>query len=352
MNSAGWYPFGVAQKKARWDAQAWTGESTDDPEVAEPAKWHHRLLPFLRHQWFWWVVGGWALTLALTAAQRPTGTHLFAQLAAVGIALMMVGVVLLIDRHLHFRQLQSFWLLVGCGVVSGVVAIVIASWLEGLLETKYLTYAIELYGLAGPIEETAKLLIPVLLLAFGGARFRDPRAGLLMVLVSGAVFGVAEGRGYIAGSVAEGAYYPVVMGVGRPLAEMMHPLLTGFAAAVIWLAARRAGRVITLAGVGAWLIAVVIHSAHDASLVVAKPKTTLKEEFASSIPLTMTEALMLGVGTAALALVWAILLYLLQRHSARELSPPDAVASNSPHWRPQLKRWGRPRAANSTGSGG
>ncbi|HQZ86172.1 MAG TPA: hypothetical protein PLB21_11175, partial [Actinomycetota bacterium] len=81
-------------------------------------------------------------------------------------------------------------------------------------------------------------------------------------------------------------------------------------------------------------------------------KTTLKEEFASSIPLTMTEALMLGVGTAALALVWAILLYLLQRHSARELSPPDAVASNSPHWRPQLKRWGRPRAANSTGSGG
>ena len=343
-NPPGWYPFGVARTKARWDAQAWTGESADDPGVVAPAKWHHQLLPFLRHQWFWWIVGGWALTLALTAAQRPTGTHVFGQFAAVGIALMMVGVVLLIDRHLHFRQLRNLWLLIGCGVVSGVVAVVIASRIEGLLETRYLTYAIEMFGLAGPIEETAKLLVPVLLLAFGGARFRDPRAGLLMVLVSGAVFGLAEGRGYIVGSIAEGAYYPIVMGVGRPLAELMHPLLTGFAAAVIWLAARRAGRVITLAGVGAWLIAVVVHSVHDVSLVAYRPKTTLKEEFASSIPLTVTEALLLGVGTAFLALVWAILLLLLQRHSARELAPPDAIAANSPHWRPQLKQWGRPRA--------
>jgi hypothetical protein len=341
LNSAGWYPFGATGKKARWDGQAWTGESSDDPDAGAPAKWHRRPLPFLRHQWFWWIVIGWALTLALTAAQRPAGTRVFAQFAAVGVVLMMVGALLLIDRHLHFRQLPNPWLLVGCGVVSGLVAIVLATAIEGPLESRYLTYVIELYGLAGPIEETAKLLLPVLLLAFGGARFRDPRAGLLMVLVSGAVFGIAEARGYIVGGIAQGAYYPLVMGVGRPLAEMLHPFLTGFAAAVIWLAARRAGRVITLAGVVAWLIAIALHSVHDASLVGSKPTTTVRQELESSVPLTMNEALMLGAVTAGLALIWAILLFLLQRHSARELTPPDAIAANAPHWRPQLKQWGR-----------
>ena len=42
----------------------------------------------------------------------------------------------------------------------------------------------------GPIEEGAKLLVPLLLLAFGSARFKDPLAGLYLVLVSGATMAI------------------------------------------------------------------------------------------------------------------------------------------------------------------
>ena len=221
-----------------------------------------------------------------------------------------------------------------------------ASWLEGSLEPKVFRYMLEILALAGPVEETSKLLVPVLLLAFGGALFRDPRAGLLLVLVTGAVFGIAEGSGYIAKMDANMA---LVQAIGRPLGELLHVYLTGFAAAVIWLAARRAGRVFTRAGIVAWVVVLALHSLHDVLPGLFKPGQT-PDEYLASRPVSTIEALQLGVPTLILNLTVAVLLFLLQRHSARELTPPNAISSNAPHWRPQLKQWGR-RVRSSKGKG-
>ena len=127
------------------------------------------------------------------------------------------------------------------------------------------------------------------------------------------------------------------MGIVRTPAEMGHPLWTGIAAALIWLAAFRAGRLRTLAGLVGWCVAMALHSFHDGVFTLAPGK--------DRGPVVMDEQLLVADAfwSSLISLAFLVLGYLILRHLARELVPPGAVRTNRPHWRPQIKQWGVPR---------
>lgn len=166
-----------------------------------------------------------------------------------------------------------------------------------------------------------------------GTLFKDPRAGLLLVLTSAAFFGVAEGLFY---SINAKDYGVLSEAITRPVAEMGHPYMTGIAAAVIWLAAWRSGKVVTRAGILAWIVVMALHSVHDGISTFGSSDNQNITTFDS----INQEFWRLSIGSAVFATVWVILMYLATRHTARELPPPDALPDNPAHWRPQQKSWG------------
>jgi hypothetical protein len=219
------------------------------------------------------------------------------------------------------------------GIGSGVVAFGLGFGLEVLVDHTA-GWSTTLW-LTGPIEEGGKLLVPFILLVVGAPRFRLPRVGLYLVLVSGATVGVLEGVEYEARP--EFAWAHLEMALVRPSAELLHIFVAGFAAAVIWLAAWRRGRAVTGAGIVAFLIAAGIHSFHDGIITFFHIRP---HSFNASLAQTLREAIDRGLSGLALSLVLATFLYLLARHGARELTAPADVAACPPSWRPQIKPWG------------
>jgi hypothetical protein len=329
--SAGTYP--LDHVSARWDGHAWDGSSSDELSIDPAPVWQRRPLPFLGKRWFWLMVLGALLVFLPAWLASGTDNRPLAVATLIGFALFLSGSVLIVGQHVRFDELASLRSLIAWGIASGVVGFALASTLESGVEPRLTSFGVELW-LAGPVEETAKLLVPVALLVFGGARFADPRGGLLLGLISGAVFGALEGVLYVAGNAS--GYGIAYYGLVRPTAELMHPWLTGFAAAVIWLAAWRAGRTFTVAGVIAWLAAVALHSLHDGIVTLGSTASPADLSFSELTPSLLAEAAALN----AYNIIWAVILFLVCRHAARELVPPDAVSENPPHWRPQLKQWG------------
>ena len=189
--------------------------------------------------------------------------------------------------------------------------------------------------LTGPIEEGGKLLVPFLLLAFGSARFKDPLAGFYLVLVSGATTGAIEGAEWQAR--AHYRWFHLQLALVRPAAELPHVFVTGFAGAVIWLAAWRRGRAVTAAGAVAFLIAVAIHSVHDGFI-------TLFGVSPSAVAGVDRPLVRSGLPPRISGAVFAT----GHRHRLLPARPPrrpgadrpGAVGSCPPPWRPQIKTWG------------
>jgi hypothetical protein len=226
------------------------------------------------------------------------------------------------------------------GLISGIVSVGIAYIVE--LVVQNLLGINALLWLVGPIEETSKLLVPIICLAFGVKEIKDPRSGLLAVLISAGVFGLGEGAIYQtkAGYLITHSWLPLQMAILRPASEIPHMFMAGFAAAVIWLAAYHRKRVITVAGVVAFLLAAGLHSVHDGvSTFVHQAKGNSIQGFSTSSH-SLSQSIYVGIGGLFLGLLFAFPVYILLRHSARELVPPEAVNHNSKHWRPKIKHWG------------
>lgn len=328
----GWYCFSIQPRLAEWDGTAWTG--TDHAAVAGP------VLPgppaafaFVRQPWFRWMVIGQAMCILPAILSGSTGSAWWSVISAVGYVAFMGGAVLLVARFLELDRLEGRRSLTLIGIGSGVVALAISIGLE-VLSVSVWGWATTLW-LAGPIEEGGKLLVPFLLLAFGAPRFKVPRIGLYLVLVSGATFGVLEGIEYQVRPSFPWAH--LEMALVRPSAELLHVFVTGFAAAVIWLAAWRRRRAVTTAGAVAFLIAVSIHSFHDGIVTFShvNPKS-----FNATLAQSLHDAIDKGLTAGAFALGLAALFYLLARHGARELTAPGDIAVCPPPWRPQIKGWG------------
>ncbi len=160
-------------------------------------------------------------------------------------------------------------------------------------------------------------------------------AGFYLVVVSGATTGAVEGVEWEAR--AHHTWFHLQLALVRPAAELPHVFVTGFAGAVIWLAAWRRGRAMTWAGTAAFAIAVGLHSLHDGFITLfgVSPQPA-----PSSIAQTAGQAIGKGLAGGLFALGIGIASFLLGRHGARELSPPGAVAAAPPPWRPQIKTWG------------
>jgi hypothetical protein len=214
---------------------------------------------------------------------------------------VLVAALLYLDRRVRFEQTPARWGPVVWCVISGVVGVGFALLFEVTLPG---FFGGEVDGgwiwFVGPIEETAKLAVPVALWFAG--RYRLPREGFLLVAVSAATFGVLEAGRY--------GLSPDDFSVARAYGEILHLLLTGFVAAVAWRAAWGRRSWLTGAAVGALAVAMALHSVNDAA--------------------ALSSSKALGIVTPAVV----VFLYFALKRAARQLVPPDNVASLSPHWRP------------------
>ena len=332
VDPAGWYCVDAKPRLSDWDGEAWTGTSRATaaaPLLSGPPK----AFAFVRHRWFRWVVLGQVLVVLPALLSGTTGSRWWSLVAVFGYVAFLAGGVMVVDRYTELGRLDRTRSLTWIGIASGLAAFAVGVGLE--IVTEHLFGWAATLWLTGPIEEGGKLLVPFLLLAFGRPRFRLPRVGLYLVLVSGATVGVLEGVEYQLRP--DFAWAHLQMAMIRPSAELLHVFVTGFAAAVIWLAAWRRGRPFTVAGLVAFGIAVAIHSVHDGIITFygVDPRS-----FDSSLAQTLHEALARGLSGGAFAAGLAAVLYLLARHGARELTPPSDIARCPPPWRPQVKAWG------------
>lgn len=318
-SAAGYYPVpdhrhhGRAVER-RWDGDVWRPEIRAASDDAALPRHRRHLFGFLRG-------AGWKLALifvvsvgiatALWASDRHashvSGIHVLLPLfALVATATTMVAFMIFLNRRVGFDRIPAARRaeILRWGLVSAVVAFVLAYGLEVGIPWLFGSGPKDSgwSALAGPAEETGKLLVPVILWFTG--RFRLPREGYLLVLVCSCAFGIIEGVEY--------AFRPEDWQPGRPALEILHPLLTGFIAAVAWQAAWSGRSIITRAAVGAWVIAMVAHSTND--LIV----------FDKSAARVLS----------GITLAVALLMYLLQKHSARQMVPPDNVGAVSSRWRP------------------
>ncbi|HVW47784.1 MAG TPA: PrsW family glutamic-type intramembrane protease [Solirubrobacterales bacterium] len=303
-----------------WDGAVWTDHFRPAPAGTRLARHRRHLFGFLRGQ-------GWKLTLALIAclgiasalwaddrhAHVVGGIQLLLPVFSLAAtAITMTAYLHFVDRRVAFDRIapETRREIFRWGAASAVIGFGLAFGIEVGLP--------QLFGssvkdsgwsvLAGPAEETGKLLVPAILWYRG--RFRLPREGYLLVLVAACGFGVMEGFEY--------AFGPDNWQPARPVFELLHPLLTGFVAAVAWQVAwkRRSTTLFTGAAVGAWCIAMLAHSTND---FIVLDKSAVK-------------------ALTGITVFVAAVMYLLQKHSARQLVPPDKVGAVSPRWRPAAPR--------------
>ena len=328
----GWYCFSVQPRLAEWDGVAWTGTAhaaAAGPVLPGPP----RAFAFVGQPWFRWMAVGQALCVLPAILSGTTGNAWWSWISVVGYLAVLAGGVMVVSRYLGIDRLEGRTSLTWIGIGSGIVAYGLGFGLE--VAAEHLAGWSTTLWLTGPIEEGGKLLVPFALLAFGPRRFALPRVGLYLVLVSGATVGVLEGTEYEVRP--EFAWAHLQMAMLRPSAELLHVFVAGFAAAVIWLAAWRRGRVVTGAGAVAFLIAAGIHSFHDGIITFFHVTPHSND---ATLAQTLRQAIGRGLAGGAFALVLAALLYLLARHGARELTTPAGIGTCPPPWLPQIKRWG------------
>lgn len=333
--AAGTYPTGRAGVSRAWDGQAWSGPAVADPDAPDFV-WHRRPWAVPAHPLFWLtlvsIIVGCALA-ALYLSSKATPALWAAGL--VGTGGPMVAFVVYVTRRTALRQTIATGPWVLWAVIGAAVALPFAYFVEGALP---LQGAWE--GLAGPIEEVGKLLVPVALFLLG--RYRDPRAGLALALGVGALFGVVEGIEYVALAPESGLrvhhpdpvahalseYSPVIMVLQRAFMELVHPMLVGFVVSVAWRYARVKGH-FWLPLAGAWAAAAILHALIDSAVGER-----------SQVNSSLAAAAVVG------AVVIVILIYpLVFRRAAAQLPPPDALESNPPPWRPRIPPQGQGRQA-------
>lgn len=148
-----------------------------------------------------------------------------------------------------------------CFFVGGVLGVVAAGLVEyGTLRGMG---ALGLLGV-GLVEEVAKLILPVVLLV--RARFKTEADGLLFGVASGMGFAALETMGYglatLISSRGDVASFESVLLVRGLLSPAGHAAWTGLVCAVLWRERMRRGHtVLNLAVIGAFLLAVALHTA-------------------------------------------------------------------------------------------
>lgn len=331
----GRYPTGTAGLVRDWDGHAWAGTLEPDPDA--PAIANHGHGP-LRTKRFWFaaiaVVVGCGLA-AVAGAAGPSLRWLAGVAGAVAVAGTLLGLSAAVWHRLRLRQAieatgWSVRALIGLGLVCGLVALGVALGVELFFSKVLGVEQLVVLFLAGPIEETAKLLLPVILFVALKPRLADPRVGFALVWVSATLFGFAEGIEYLLG-LGGGERHEVprtgedtraasdaVLLVSRSVTELIHPLLTAGAAAVMWLGAWRGRALLAGGGLIAYLTAIALHSINDGVI--------------GGLLQTAYPPLVLIVWP-----LWVVLIYQVFRVHTKELVPPGALEISPRRWRPSTR---------------
>lgn len=277
--------------------------------------WKRDAFAFLRHRWF----HVWVLTVALTVALvvaweiRENSTVipailLFGSLSGVLAFGIFVSDRLVLSGEVPFETIAVVVLYGGgIGVLFG-----------GLFDTLFINdpTSWEIL-LVGPIEELAKLVVPVGIWLAG--RHRSPRAGLVLGLASAAGFAVLETMGYgfhslteANGDIGHAALTPLKRGMMAPFGHMVW---TGVACIVLWQEWRRAGHFAITKNVAIVLVVVMgLHSLNDLVSLEA-PNTPILVLANPIVP---------------------VISYLYFKRHARELTPTSVIPSVPPGWRPRV----------------
>lgn len=329
---AGRFPTGRVGLARDWDGHAWAVEPVADPSAPEIPSGGRS---FLRTARFWLavlaVVAGYVLAW-IAADEIAPNRPLIALGGALACGGALLAMTFAIWRRLRLSDAiaaagQRQGRVILLGLASGLVALVVALALETLVEVLGGGPILVLF-LAGPIEESGKLLLPVIIFFAARKRLADPRVAFAVVWVSAAVFGVVEGVKYLYGFGAEsqlgveeqladaGAASGLVL--TRTFVEMLHPVWTAAAAAVMWIGAWRGRALLTGAGLVAFLTAVALHSINDGVIGGLLREVSI-------------------LASSALWPVWFVVCYQVFRRHARELLPPSRVADSQRRWRPHVK---------------
>ncbi len=287
------YPSGHAGIDRAWDGEAWTGPAITNPDA--PALHALRSLGrTLRRLPVWIAVAGIFIGLALSAIGVSGKTHNTPVLLVAGFVATggpILALILGVHRRLGIGSLparQATLAGLGSAVVAMGVAYSLETWLTPVLGGKTGAPSEGLLLLAGPIEEGAKLLVPVILLVAGVGFVRTPRLGVWAVLLSSGLFGAFEGALYAANlggartsdtgeklaealklSTDSGNVAAELMSLSsRIWVELGHPIWTTGAAVLIWLAVHNGRKALSVVTLIDYLAAAALHSFNDGVLTL------------------------------------------------------------------------------------
>jgi RsiW-degrading membrane proteinase PrsW (M82 family) len=233
--------------------------SVADIPAAPPATGFAR-----RHAWLAVLVVGAALFIAeertLVATQNPNLVPSAILLGASIVPLAFVAFVY--GRRLPYRVPGIA--VAASAFLGGVIGTIVAATLE--FDVLRDLGGLPMLGV-GLIEETSKLIIPLIVLIFF-ARYRKQADGLLIGVAAGAGFAALETMGYAfvtliesKGSITDTVDVLLLRGIMSPAGHMAW---TGISATALYAAAEAGwtGRRIG-AFVGAFVLAVALHTAWD-----------------------------------------------------------------------------------------
>ena len=233
-----------------------------------PAK---TIISLMRRRWITVLATGVVLFAILDLAMRNSSLHgLLPALITVGAFTIPITLVVYFYEHISDRDIPRPMMAVSF-IVGGALGLTAA----GLIEFNTLR-DLNFGGMVavGFIEETSKLIFPLFMYALW--RDRHEADGLLFGVAAGMGFAALEtvGYGFLAFTESHGSLGPVeqTLLLRGLLSPAGHVAWTGLVCAVLWRERQKAGHVvINLSVIGAFLAAVALHTAWNASSSAGLP---------------------------------------------------------------------------------
>ena len=280
--------------------------------IGERADWERHTFRFVHQRWFhvWLLTAGITVALLISYDVVENATLIPGMMLFGALSGSMAFAIFISDR-LDLRGVVPFETVAATVLYGGAIGIFFGGLLDMLIIDD--PTSLKIFWV-GPIEETAKLVLPVAIWLSG--RHRSPRAGLVLGLASAAGFAVLEsmGYGYNALTTADGtldhaALVPVQRGMMAPFG---HLAWTGTATIVLWTEWQRRDRFTVNARVlGVLFTVMALHSINDFV----------------SFQAPATKALVLATPFISIGS------YLIFKFHARELTPPGHAGNVPPGWR-------------------
>ena len=219
-------------------------------------------LKLFHQRWLQIAVGGILLFGITEAALVTTGDPLFfPTVILLGAFVVPVTFVAYFYEYVRDRDI-SMPLLTTCFVVGGLIGVIMAGFIEyGTLRNASVASS---FGI-GLIEETVKLIFPVVM--FISWKYQHEADGLLFGVAAGMGFAALETMGYaLVNLIQSGGDVGVlqqVLLIRGLLSPSGHAAWTGFVCAALWRHRQLTGHPFGLSVIGAFLVAIVLHSLWD-----------------------------------------------------------------------------------------